>query len=120
MDQIELQILAYLSSNPEAEDTVRGITEWWLLKRRIRSGAAAVEGALAALVSRGLVAQRAGPDGCARYQVSAQSSAGVKHLLERHVGGTIGKRGAGARRRRLGRPERGRKAVGGARRGKRA
>lgn len=30
------EILAYLSEHPDAEDTLAGIAEWWLLKQKVR------------------------------------------------------------------------------------
>jgi len=65
---IERQILDYLAANPTAEDTVRGITEWWLLKQRISESKAMVEAVLAKLVAKGELRAVAGPDGQIHYQ----------------------------------------------------
>ena len=69
---IERQILDYLTANPAAEDTVRGITEWWLLKQRISESKAMVEAALAGLVAKGKLRAMAGPDGQIHYQCASE------------------------------------------------
>jgi hypothetical protein len=84
MQEIELAILRYLSAKPEAEDTLQGITEWWLLKQQVPSKAPAVECALAVLVSRGMLSQRAGPHGSVLYRLNARCRAGLEHLLARY------------------------------------
>jgi hypothetical protein len=50
---IERQILDYLTKNPAAQDTLRGIVEWWLMKENISQTTADVEAALAKLVAEG-------------------------------------------------------------------
>ena len=64
---VELQILDYLAANPAAEDTLRGIVEWWLLKQMIATTTAEVEAALDSLVARGKLKAETGPDGHVRY-----------------------------------------------------
>jgi len=60
-------ILGYLTGHPEAQDTIEGITEWWLLEQRIRLQISEVKQALAELVARGLVVESQGRDGRIRY-----------------------------------------------------
>ena len=64
---IERQILDYLRENPEAQDTVRGVAEWWLLKQQIVQSTADVEAALANLVAQGKLSSLTGPDGTVHY-----------------------------------------------------
>jgi hypothetical protein len=59
---IERQILEYLSKHPAAQDTLRGIVEWWLLKQKIEQSTADVEAAVKVLVAKGKLAVRTGPD----------------------------------------------------------
>ncbi len=120
MEEIELKILAYLSSNPEAGDTVSGIAEWWLAEEGIRSKVGEVERALAGLVSRDLVIQRAGLDGCVRYELNARYHGGVEHLLRRHAVVAIGKERAEGRPKEVAPSQRRRGRVGQKRGGKRA
>jgi hypothetical protein len=66
---IERQILDYLTVNPAAQDTVRGIVEWWLLKQRIAHTMADVEMALGNLVAAGKLNALTGPDGRIHYRL---------------------------------------------------
>ena len=58
--QIGNDILGYLIAHPDAQDTLQGIAEWWLLEQRITEQTALVSEALAALVTEGLVIERRG------------------------------------------------------------
>jgi len=59
---IEDEIIAYLGENPDAEDTVEGVVQWWLLEQRIQRTTAEVKAALDELVARNLVEVRQGTD----------------------------------------------------------
>jgi hypothetical protein len=71
---IERQILDYLASHPDAQDTSRGIVEWWLLKQRITEATADVEAALAKLVAEGKLTAKTGLDGRVRYSQNQKRS----------------------------------------------
>ena len=64
---IEQQILNHLASYPNAQDTLRGIVEWWLRQQRIVQTTAEVEAALRGLVARGKLSMKTGPDGRVHY-----------------------------------------------------
>jgi len=68
--QTSHEILAYLAENPDAEDTLEGVVEWWLLEQRIKHLAARVEEALAELVAAGLVLERKGRDLRSHYRIN--------------------------------------------------
>lgn len=53
--RIGLEVLAYLLDHPDAEDTVDGIIQWWLLERKIRNEERLVRDALTELVNKGLL-----------------------------------------------------------------
>ena len=53
--QPEHLILNYLLKHPEARDTVKGITTWWILSERIDWTIERVDQALASLVAEDLV-----------------------------------------------------------------
>jgi Fe2+ or Zn2+ uptake regulation protein len=55
MDEHSKIILDYLKKNPEAGDTLEGITRWWLERERIESSVDKVIKALESLVEEGLV-----------------------------------------------------------------
>jgi hypothetical protein len=53
--QIALEIMAYLGEHPEAQDTLEGIVEWWLLERKIIHQIDKVQEVLADLVKKQLI-----------------------------------------------------------------
>ena len=74
-------ILGYLSDNPEAEDTIEGIVEWWLLKEEVKRRTADVKNALVDLVERGLVLERQGSDQRRRYLLNSAKRRDVDEFL---------------------------------------
>ncbi len=79
---VALQILAYLSTHRDSQDTVEGIAEWWLLEQRIRHVITEVKNALAELVAHGLVLERTARDGRVRYRLNPRKRKAVAHHLE--------------------------------------
>ena len=67
---ISRDILAYLTDNPDADDTVSGIVEWWLLEQHIRDKTAAVQKALDEMVRKGLILERKAKDSQVRYCIN--------------------------------------------------
>lgn len=53
--QIALDIMAYLGEHPDAQDTLEGIVEWWLLERKIIYQIEIVQEVLADLVKKQLI-----------------------------------------------------------------
>jgi hypothetical protein len=84
---VAAQILAYLSAHPDAQDTVEGIAEWWLLEQRISDTTTAVREALAELVARGMASQHIGRDGRILYAGSRrQKHSAVTPVTQRKRG----------------------------------
>jgi hypothetical protein len=81
-EQAELEILAYLVDNPEAQDTLEGIVEWWLLDRGILNRTAEVRAALAELMSKRLIVERKDRDARSHYRVNQQKSRDIEFLLQ--------------------------------------
>lgn len=81
MHELALQILSYLAANPEANDTVEGIEQWWLLEQRIHEQTARVERALSELAAAGLVAASRGADGRTRYRLAPGREPEIGALL---------------------------------------
>jgi hypothetical protein len=69
LPDVAQQILAYLTAHPKAQDTIEGITQWWLLEQDIKRSMAHVRAALVELIARKLVVEETGPDGRVRYRV---------------------------------------------------
>ena len=66
------EILEYLRNNPDASDTLEGITEWWLLNQRINYEMKKVEAAILKLVKHGWVVEIKGKDSRIRYRLNYQ------------------------------------------------
>lgn len=83
--------------HPEAQDTVEGITDWWLLEERIRFVSAEVSRALADLSGRGFVLARRQRDGRVVFRLNSDRAAEIREWLEsprepRAPGGTPSRR----------------------------
>ena len=68
--KITHRILGYLVENPNAQDTLEGIVEWWLLDRFTRSNAARVKDALEELVTADLILERKGKELRTYYKIN--------------------------------------------------
>jgi hypothetical protein len=54
---VEYEILAYLTSHPEAKDTLEGIARWWILEQRLLLQIQKVQEAIKALVEKELLVE---------------------------------------------------------------
>ena len=84
--QIGNEILAYLVENPKAQDTLEGIVEWWLLERQIKFQTARVKEALSALIARGLILEKKGPDFQNHYRINQSKYKKIQELFKQKVG----------------------------------
>jgi len=75
------QILAYLAEHPLAQDTLEGITEWWLLDREIVHQTSAVTSALEELVAEGLILETHAKDSRAHYRLNPNKLGEVLEIL---------------------------------------
>ena len=74
--------MAYLAEHPDAQDTLDGIIEWWLLEQKIRRQAALVQEALTDLVAKGLVLKDQGKDSRVHYRINPRNVGKIKVFLE--------------------------------------
>jgi len=81
--QTAYRILAYLAENPDAQDTIKGISEWWLSEQSGQPNAAAVEEAVNCLVTSGLVIASTRDGAETYYKVNRQELQEIKALLTR-------------------------------------
>ncbi|MEK6280814.1 MAG: hypothetical protein AABN95_10715 [Acidobacteriota bacterium] len=79
--QIAHEILQYLIENPEAQDTLEGIVEWWLLERTIKQRTVSVKAALAMLVADRLVIAYEGKDSRTFYKINRRQHKKIISLL---------------------------------------
>jgi hypothetical protein len=68
--RLKQRILSYLVEHPNAEDTVDGIRQWWLLDQLIRTSAHDVETALSCLVEEGWLLRIRRMDSADCYKVN--------------------------------------------------
>lgn len=73
--------MGYLIDNPDAQDTLEGIVEWWLLEKSIERGTVTVKEALAKLVDRSLILERVGSDLRLRYSINGDKLEEISALL---------------------------------------
>ena len=81
--EITREILAYLDQYPDAQDTLPGVAEWWLLEQRIERQTADVKEALADLVKKGLVVELKGNDRLIHYRINRRKRREITRLLKR-------------------------------------
>jgi DNA-binding PadR family transcriptional regulator len=81
--EIFYNILAYLSDNPDAGDTLDGIVEWWLLDQRIKFETRNVFDAVSQLVSDGLVVEHTEADARIIYKVNTSRKKTIRTILNK-------------------------------------
>jgi hypothetical protein len=64
------EILDYLARHPEAQDTIEGILQWWVLEACLRKWTATIAETVAQLVEGGFLEQNASADGRVLYRIS--------------------------------------------------
>ena len=80
--QVSNSILAYLAKHPDAQDTIEGITDWWLLQRRIEVESSMVQQALLELTENGLILKRKGRDARIRYRLNKSKLREIRKAIE--------------------------------------
>lgn len=87
MNSLAYDILAYLNEHGDAQDTVEGIAEWWLLRQSISRCASNVEETLDGLVEAGLILRQRAADSRVLYQLNRGRAQEVRRLLAQQTGG---------------------------------
>lgn len=85
LQRIGYRILKYLVENPNAQDTLEGIVEWWLLDRLTISNLKKVKEALSQLVSAELVVERQGKESRTYYKINSQKLRQISEYLRSAV-----------------------------------
>lgn len=75
------EILAHLAKNPDAQDTLEGVIEWWLLDQRIEKQIREVKRAIDELVADGLVIERQGKDARIHYKINRRKIRKIQQLI---------------------------------------
>lgn len=76
------QLLVYLTDNPDAQDTLEGIIEWWLVQQRIEYEMGRVKDALSWLVSSGFVIESKARDTRVFYRVNKGKIEEIEKLIK--------------------------------------
>ncbi|MDN3515622.1 MAG: hypothetical protein NG747_14650 [Candidatus Brocadia sp.] len=77
------EILAYLSEHPDAEDTLEGVAEWWLLKQKVRHKSREVKESLTKLVAQGLILEHKGKDSHTYYRINRSKYEEIKAIQQK-------------------------------------
>ncbi len=80
--EIERDVLAYLAEHQEAQDTLEGIVEWWLVEQTIRQRTATIRMALLELVERKYLLRRKGSDARVRYRLNRRKLKEISALID--------------------------------------
>ncbi|HXT63356.1 MAG TPA: hypothetical protein VN696_09995 [Pyrinomonadaceae bacterium] len=72
-------ILEYLHDNPDAQDTLSGIVEWWLPRQEIRTRV--VKHALEMLLADALIVEVIGKDSQTHYRINDQKWLQIDRML---------------------------------------
>ena len=75
------KILAYLMDNPEAQDTLEGIVDWWLMQQEIKRNVVLVKIAVDGLIHKGFLLERHGDDMRKYYQVNREKMPEISTLI---------------------------------------
>ena len=76
------KILAYLMDNPDAQDTLEGILDWWLLQQDLQRNIALVRKALDELLDKRFLLERKGNDKRKYYQVNHEKLTEIATLIK--------------------------------------
>lgn len=80
------KILSYLLTHTEAEDTVEGIVEWWLLEENIQRRAKEVQKALDDLVVESLIVANESRDSKIHYRINKKNLNRIRMILGAQTG----------------------------------
>jgi hypothetical protein len=80
------EILGYLAVHPDAQDTLEGIVEWWLLEQKITVQTNRVREALEGLVAEGLIVERLDVEARSLYSLNRRRRAAILKKIKRRKG----------------------------------
>jgi hypothetical protein len=80
--QIAHEILAYLAEHPEAQDTLDGILQWWLLERKIIYQSDIVKASIEELVRKGYLLRHTSAHARTEYRINEDRKEDIIKLTE--------------------------------------
>lgn len=81
-NEIARDILAFLVDNPDAQDTLEGIIQWWLLEQQIKYQTKLVKEAIEELVEKGLVLKNETLNSHIHYRLNQDKIEDIRMLLK--------------------------------------
>ncbi|HEX3559739.1 MAG TPA: hypothetical protein VHU19_11080 [Pyrinomonadaceae bacterium] len=81
------EILGYLAVHPDAQDTLEGIVEWWLLEQKINVQTNRVRETLEGLVAEGLIVERLDTESRSLYRLNRRRRATILKMIKQRKGG---------------------------------
>jgi hypothetical protein len=79
--KIATEILAYLVDHPNAQDTLDGILQWWLLERHIKYQKEVVKEALSELIEKALLLEIKLADSRVYYRINETRLDQIRKIL---------------------------------------
>jgi hypothetical protein len=79
--RIAHDVLAYLVEHQDAQDTLEGIVEWWLIEQKIQRQKGMVEQVLGELIRKEFLEERTGLDGQTRYVINHRKAKEIEQFL---------------------------------------
>jgi len=79
--QLEHHVLTYMVENKDAQDTVQGIGEWWVMQQEIEYQLADIGELLNELVEKDFVIRLKGADSRLHYRINRNRETEIKALL---------------------------------------
>jgi Fe2+ or Zn2+ uptake regulation protein len=76
------RILAYMVEHPEADDSLEGILQWWLLEQEVRVQHARVKRAIKMLIDEGLVVEHRSAGSKMRYKANWEMKSKITELVD--------------------------------------
>ena len=83
--EIAREILAYLAEHPEAQDTLDGTIQWWLLERKSKYQTDIVRKALAELVAKEFLLEWKARDDRIHYRVNQNKYDEIQAFLKKSI-----------------------------------
>jgi uncharacterized protein YpiB (UPF0302 family) len=80
--RITRDVLSYLIAHQDAQDTLEGIVEWWLVEQRIKQQTAKVKEVLDYLVEGKYLLESTGMDSRIRYRINHSKRNEIFSLIE--------------------------------------
>jgi hypothetical protein len=81
--KITRDVLSYLIDHQDAQDTLEGIVQWWLMEEEIKQQTAKVKAVLDDLVKINYLLESKGMDSRRRYRINQSKMKEISNLIEK-------------------------------------